>query len=104
MRGTAEDPRRAPGYILHPAHLMPREPIRDMMDDGKLVEVSEQKRFFEETRKRNNPVIGYDYRQAEPQYSDKKDVATKITSREFIQMPTPEIVPPSGFRDSHKVV
>lgn len=66
MRGTAEDPRRAPGYILHASHLMPREPIRDMLDDGRLTEVGEQKRFFEETRKRNNPVIEYDYGQVEP--------------------------------------
>ena len=61
MRGTAEDPRRTPGYILRPAHLMPRDPIRDMLDDSRLAEVSERTRFFEETRRRNNPAIEYDY-------------------------------------------
>ena len=84
MRGVCEDPRRTPGYTLHAARLMPRDPIKDLMDDGNLVDVSSQTRFYEEYKRRTNPVLQYDYEQVEPQYSDKKAIAAKITSREFI--------------------
>lgn len=42
----------------------------------------------------------YDYSQEKPQYSDKKVMALKVTNRDFIRMPVPEIVPPTGYRNT----
>ena len=61
MRGVCEHPRRAPGYVLNAAQLMPREPIINLLDDSAMSKVTHETRFFEETRKRTNPVIQYDY-------------------------------------------
>ena len=51
---------------MHAAHLMPRDPIRDLMDDGRLIDVGMQTRFYEDYKRKTNPVIQYDYEQVEP--------------------------------------
>ena len=56
-------------------------------------------RFFEDNKSKLQDMMMYDYTQEKPQYSDKKELASKVTKRQFIQMPTPDIRPPPGFRD-----
>ena len=49
-------------------------------------------RFFEDQKKKLNQVLEFDATgEQEPTYSDKKDIATKVTSREFIKMPNTQV-------------
>lgn len=61
-------------------------------------DLDHQNRFYEDNRRRMNTTLVYDYSQEQPQYSDKKVMASKVTNRDFIKMPVPEIVPPVGYR------
>ena len=56
-------------------------------------------RFFEDNKAKMQEMMVFDYAgERTPQYSDKKELAGKVTKRQFIQMPNPEIRPPPGYR------
>ena len=55
-------------------------------------------RFYEDWRKKQNGTLMYD-KESQQQIADKKKMAAKITSREFIKMPSCSNEPPSGYID-----
>ena len=93
--------RHTPGCVCNQRarESMPK-PNMDTLLTQNPASLDHSNRFFEDNKKKLNAALVYDYMQEEPQYSDKKDLAAKVTSREFIVMPTPVIQPPKGFRET----
>ena len=57
-------------------------------------------RFFEDQKKKLKEVLDFDIvGNQEPIYSDKKQLATKVTSGAFTRMPESNIKAPKGFHD-----
>ena len=78
---------------------LPR-PTMDTLLTQNPASLDHKNRFFEDTKKKLQETLVYDYAQEKPQYSDKKQLASKVTSREFIEMPKPEVKPPKGYREA----
>ena len=78
---------------------MPRPDVQTLLTQ-KPSSLDHQNRFFEDNKKRLNKMLVYDYAQEEPQYSDKKKLATKVTVREFIKMPDVDVPVPKGYREA----
>ena len=58
-------------------------------------------RFFEDNKAKLQEMMVYDYQQVEnPRYSDKKELAGKVTKRQFMKMHSPEVRPPPGYRNA----
>ena len=56
-------------------------------------DLDHKNRFFEDMRKKMGETLEYDPRYespTKPVYQDKKDIAYKVTSREFLKMPQPQ--------------
>ncbi len=77
---------------------MPRPDVQTLLTQNP-PSLDHKNRFFEDNKKRLNKMLVYDYAQDEPQYSDKKELASKVTVREFIKMPDVEAPMPKGYRE-----
>jgi len=92
-----------PGCVANTLHSykedMPRPTLSTLLTQNSK-SLDHENRFFEDTKKRMNETLIYTEEvRAQPQYSDKKALASKVTSREFIQMPETNIPVPKGYRE-----
>ena len=86
-RGFGEIARKMPGCVSNTYHGykedLPRPNMQTLLTQNPK-NLDHENRFFEDNKKRMNAMLVYDMAQEQPQYSDKKQLASKVTSREFI--------------------
>ena len=92
-----------PGAVVNTVHgyreELPRPSIETLLTQ-KPANLDHENRYFSDTKKMLGEFVVYDEAaQEKPQYSDKKDLAGKVTNREFIRIQKKEIVPPPGYRE-----
>ena len=93
--------RQTPGCVSNAKarEQLPRPTMETLLTQN-AASLDHENRFFEDTRKRMGEMLVYDYGHGQPQYSDKKVLASKVTSREFIKMPKAEVPVPVGYREA----
>ena len=86
-RGFGDVVRQMPGAVSNTYHgyreEMPR-PTMATLTTQNPKSLDAANRFFEDNKRRMQAIAMYDMAQERPQYSDKKQLATKVTNREFI--------------------